>query len=254
MKRERCKHNTKHTIPCCLSYKGSYYRLKWHVFWYRGLKPKEWFKGYNRVFMRKRYHLSHKAHTLHPRRGWAPSNNLRLWVPVGNPARIGLDLPLTTLVNVTRRRRNIITCIHMVQKQQGQKFEWLCSTRLICRDRMSWILDMQRLRSHTDSCLLASCTNHLLNMIISQVRLINRSRLATYANHAIVTHEVYEITFCHDYKIVNVIQVYTMQTITTSGVLRLNATNKPSSKFEDVAEIRINSQSCKENNLTKRHK
>jgi hypothetical protein len=52
-------------------------------------------------------------------------------------------------------------------------------------------------------------------MIISQVMLINQSRLGTYANHAIVTHEVYEITFCHDYKIVNAIQVYTKQTITT---------------------------------------
>jgi hypothetical protein len=70
---------------------------------------------------------------------------------------------------------------------------------------MSQILDMQRLQSDTDSCLLVTITNHLLNMIISQVMLINRSRLATYANHAIVTHEVYEITFCHDYKIGNAI-------------------------------------------------
>jgi aspartate/tyrosine/aromatic aminotransferase len=90
-------------------------------------------------------------------------------------------------------------------------------------------------------------------MIISQVMLINWNILATYANLAIVTHAVYEITFCHDYKIVNAIQVYTMQTITMSGVLRLNAANKLSSKFEDVAEIRINSQSCKGNNLAKRH-
>jgi hypothetical protein len=63
--------------------------------------------------------------------------------------------------------------------------------------------------------------------------------------------EVYEITFCHDYKIVNVILVYTMQTITMYGVsLRLNALNKPSSISEVVTKIRINSQPCKENNLT----
>jgi hypothetical protein len=74
-------------------------------------------------------------------------------------------------------------------------------------------------------------------MIISQVMLINRSRLATYANHAILTHEVYEITFCHDYKIVNVIQVYTMEIITMFDVLHLNAVNKPSSISEDVTEI-----------------
>jgi hypothetical protein len=80
---------------------------------------------------------------------------------------------------------------------------------------MSRILDMQRPQNSTDSCLLVDITNQLLNMIISQVMLINQSRLGTYANHAIVTHEVYEITFCHDYKIVNAIQVYTKQTITT---------------------------------------
>jgi hypothetical protein len=107
---------------------------------------------------------------------------------------------------------------------------------------------MQRPQSSTDSCLLVAITNHLLNMIISQVVLINRSRLATYANHA-----VYEITFCHDYKIVNAIQVYTVQTITTSGVLRLNAVNKLSSISEDVAEIRINNQPYKGNNLTTWH-
>jgi hypothetical protein len=108
-------------------------------------------------------------------------------------------------------------------------------------------------QSSTDSCLLAAITNHLLNMIISQVILINRSRLAPYANHAIITHAVYEITFCHNYKIVNAIQVYTMQTITTSSVLHLNSVNKPSSIFEDVAEIQINSQPCKGNNLTTRY-
>jgi hypothetical protein len=76
---------------------------------------------------------------------------------------------------------------------------------------MPQILDMQRLQSSTDSCLLAAVTNHLLNLIISQVMLINRTRLATYVNHASVNHAVYEITFFHDYKIVNVIKEYIMQ-------------------------------------------
>jgi hypothetical protein len=94
-------------------------------------------------------------------------------------------------------------------------------------------------QSDTDSCLLAAITNLHLNMIISQVILMNRSRLATCANHASVTHVVYDLTFFHVYKIVNVIQVYTMQTITTSDVLCLNAVNKPSSISEDVVEIRF---------------
>jgi hypothetical protein len=90
-----------------------------------------------------------------------------------------------------------------------------------------------------DLCLLAVITNHLLNMIISQVMLINRSRLVTYANHVVVTHVVYEIAFFHDYKIVNVIQEYIMQTITSSHGLHLNVVNKASSISEDVVEIRI---------------
>jgi hypothetical protein len=35
--------------------------------------------------------------------------------------------------------------------------------------------------------------------------LINMSRLATYGKDARVIHAIYEITLCHDYKIVNVI-------------------------------------------------
>jgi hypothetical protein len=104
---------------------------------------------------------------------------------------------------------------------------------------MSRILAMHMLRRSTDSCLLAAITNHLLNIIISQVMLINRSRLATYGNHAIVTHAVYDIISCHDYK--------------TSDVLHLHVANKPSSIFDDVMEIRINSQPCKANSLTTRH-
>jgi hypothetical protein len=160
MKRGHCKHNTKHTIPGCLSYESSYYRLKCHVFWCRGLKQKECFRRYDRVFKRKRYHLSRKSHTLHSRRGWAPSDDLRLWVLVGNPALINLDLPLTTLVGIARRKRNILTYTHAYKKQQKQKIKRLLSTRLIRRDRMSWIMDMQRLQSSTDSCLLAASTNH----------------------------------------------------------------------------------------------
>jgi hypothetical protein len=63
---------------------------------------------------------------------------------------------------------------------------------------MPRILDMQMIQSDMDSCLLAAITNHLLNMIIRQAMLINRSRLATYANHAIVTHSMYDLIFFHD--------------------------------------------------------
>jgi hypothetical protein len=133
------------------------------------------------------------------------------------------------------------------------KVERLRSTKLIRRDRMSEILDMQRPQSSVDSCLLPAITNHILNMIIVQVMLINRSRLATYANHAFVTHAVYDTISCHDYNVVNIIQVYTLQTITMSRVLCLNAANESSSISEDVTEIQINSQPCKGNNMTTQH-
>jgi hypothetical protein len=108
---------------------------------------------------------------------------------------------------------------------------------------------MQRLKGSTNSCLIAAITNHLLNMIISQIMLINRNRIATYGNHA-----GYDLKVFHDYKIVNVIQEYITQTITTSHVsLHLNIVNKPSSISEDVPKIRINSQPCKGNNMTLWH-
>jgi hypothetical protein len=87
-------------------------------------------------------------------------------------------------------------------------------------------------------------------MIISQVMLINKSRLATYAIHGNVTRAMYNITSCHDYKIVNIIQEllkYNHHIISCSTFERRE---QASSKFEDVAEILINSQPCKGNNLT----
>jgi hypothetical protein len=46
-----------------------------------------------------------------------------MWVPVGNPALIGLDLPLTALIGVTGRKRKVLTSTHMKQKPQKQKLE-----------------------------------------------------------------------------------------------------------------------------------
>jgi hypothetical protein len=40
----------------------------------------------------------------------ASSDDLHLRVSVGNPALIGLDLQLTVLVDIARRRRKILTC------------------------------------------------------------------------------------------------------------------------------------------------
>jgi hypothetical protein len=79
------------------------------------------------------------------------------------------------------------------------------------------------------------------------------SRLATYDKHARVTHAIYEITFRHDYKIVNAIQEILITTNTSSHVLHLYSENKPSPMSEGVTDIRINTQPCKRNNLTTRY-
>jgi hypothetical protein len=60
------------------------------------------------------------THTLRPRREWASSNDLHLWVPVGNPALIGLDLPLASLIGVTERRRKILTCTQINKNNKSK--------------------------------------------------------------------------------------------------------------------------------------
>jgi hypothetical protein len=75
-------------------------------------------------FLRKRF-LSRQEHTLRPRREWAPSNDLRLRVPVGNPTLIGLDLPLTALVDIAERWRNNLT---YGQKNKNNKRKVLATT------------------------------------------------------------------------------------------------------------------------------
>jgi hypothetical protein len=52
--------------------------------------------------------LSHQAHDIHPRREWVSLDDLCLWIPVGKPALIDLDLPLTALIGIARRRRKKI--------------------------------------------------------------------------------------------------------------------------------------------------
>jgi hypothetical protein len=69
--------------------------------------------------------------------------------------------------------------------------------------------------------------------------LISKNRLATYAKHAEETHVIIERTTCHDYKVVNIIQIS-----------QINYNDVPTSTFElseqaspipeGVEEVRIN--------------
>jgi hypothetical protein len=60
-------------------------------------------------------------------------DDIHLRVPVGNSALLGLDLPLTALVSVARRRRKILTCTQ-INKTTRAKLERLHLARLIRRD------------------------------------------------------------------------------------------------------------------------
>jgi hypothetical protein len=56
---------------------------------------------------------------------------LSLRIPVQRPTLIGLDFPLTTLVSITGKRKQLLTC---TQKTTRAKLERLRSARLIQGD------------------------------------------------------------------------------------------------------------------------
>jgi hypothetical protein len=62
-----------------------------------------------------------------------PSNGaLSLRIPVRSPTLNGLDFPLTTLIGITGKRKQLLTC---TQKASRAKLERLHSTRLIQGDQ-----------------------------------------------------------------------------------------------------------------------
>ncbi len=88
-------------------------------------------------------------------------------------------------------------------------------------------------------------------MLISQVKLINMGRFASYSKHAKVSKQYWLSS--HDYKVVITPNSYHHIMIMKLIILRLDAANKPSPISEGVMEIRINNQRCKGINLTTRH-
>ena len=100
-------HTNKHTIPN-MKFKLKLLQIKCHVLGFTKDEAQNALQKIIRVC--GSVCLSRQAHALRPRREWAPSDDLHLRVPVGNPALLGLDLPLTALVGVAGRRRKILTC------------------------------------------------------------------------------------------------------------------------------------------------
>jgi hypothetical protein len=120
----------KHTVPC-MKFKLKLLQIKCHVLEFTKYKAQNVPQRIIIVFAEA--FVSHDRHALRPRREWASSDDLHLWVPVGNSALISPDLPLIALVSIARRRRKILTCTE-IHKKHEQKLEQLCLTRLIRRD------------------------------------------------------------------------------------------------------------------------
>jgi hypothetical protein len=59
-------------------------------------------------------------------------DTLSLWIPVRGPTLAGLDLPLTTLIDIAGKRNQILTC---TQETKRAKLERLRSARLIHGDQ-----------------------------------------------------------------------------------------------------------------------
>jgi hypothetical protein len=73
-------------------------------------------------------------------------DDLHLRVPVGNPALIGLDLPLTVLIGITERRRKMLTCTQINKNNKSKSLSDYAQQDLSIVTQMSQILDMQRLQ------------------------------------------------------------------------------------------------------------
>jgi hypothetical protein len=69
-----------------------------------------------------------------------------MWVPVGNPTLIGLDLPLPALVGIARRRREILTCTQINKNNKSKSLSDYAQQDLSVVTRRSRILDMQDLK------------------------------------------------------------------------------------------------------------
>jgi hypothetical protein len=63
-------------------------------------------------------------------------SDLSLRIPIRCPALIGLNLPLTTLIGITEKRKKVLTC---TQETTRAKLERLRSTRLIQGDQKTTI-------------------------------------------------------------------------------------------------------------------
>jgi hypothetical protein len=129
-------------------------------------------------------------------------------VPVGRPTLISLDLPLTPLVSITEKRKKILTC---TQETKRAMLERLHSARLIHRDQMITARHAWSLNKTNELISLLAPTLCTIKHVISQVKLINMRRFASYSKHAKVSKQ-YRLSLSHDDKVVNIIHTVLITT------------------------------------------
>jgi hypothetical protein len=136
MKRECTNTHTHKHIISYMKFNLKLLQIKCHVLKFIKDASKD-----NQSFCRS-VHLSRQTHILCPRREWAYSDDLHLWVLVGNSALIDLDLPLTALVSVAGRRK-ILICTQINKNNKSKSLSDYAQQDLSVTTRRPQNLGMQ---------------------------------------------------------------------------------------------------------------
>jgi hypothetical protein len=129
-------HTYKHTVPY-MKFKLKLSQIKCHVLEFTKDEAQKMLQRIIRVFAEA--FVSHDRHT-------PSSDNLHLWVPVGNLALIGLDLPLPALVGVTERRRKILSSTQINKNNKSKRLTDYAQQDLSVMTRRPRNLDLQGLK------------------------------------------------------------------------------------------------------------
>jgi hypothetical protein len=101
---------------------------------------------------------------------------LSLRIPVRNTSLTGLDLPLTPLIGIARKRKKILTCTKEITRA---KFERLRSARLIHHDQMITTGHAKALNKSNEFLSLPAATLSTIKHDFSQIELISMIRFAS---------------------------------------------------------------------------
>jgi hypothetical protein len=114
-----------------------------------------------------------------------------LRIPIRCPTLICLDLPLTTLIDITRKRKQFLTC---TQETKRAKLERLRLVRLIYSDqktttRHAMALNMWRFASWSKHAKISNIFKH----VISHLKLMNMWRFASWSKLAKISKQYWLI-------------------------------------------------------------